>query len=45
MKYIFIVNPISGKQNNIAQIRGKIAESKYKDNMEVYVMEVEYGES
>ena len=37
MKYIFIVNPISGKQNNIGQIRGKIAESKYKDNMEVYV--------
>jgi len=37
MKYIFIVNPVSGKQNNIAEIRGKIAESKHTDDIEVYV--------
>ena len=37
MKYVFIINPISGDRNNESDIRGLIENSKYKDKIEVYV--------
>ncbi len=37
MKYIFIVNPISGSQNSEEEIRQAVSNSKHKDEAAVYV--------